>query len=585
MKIKILIILPVAIAVMASCKPKQQSTRSLFLPDRAIEVSQTEQLASTSRMIDASKQVMLGNLGNAVLLYAEAVKIDPRNSAALYELAKLHAQQGFLKDAEVFARRAVDLDPNNKFFGMLLADIYFAQNKNEPGFRIQQQLSSNNPSDLNIQISFLSTLLHLEKFPEALSHIEYLERLTGFNTEMSLQKQRILLEMKRTDLALAEAMRLVAFNPGETGFLELLAELYTEAGQSEEAYKVYQQMLVIQPDNPMARLLLADYYRNAGDKNKSFDQLALAFISRQLGIEGKARILASWYFLAQEDSVYTEQAKKLCGILLEVHPDEALTYALNGDFLQLEDNITGAREMYLKATSIDPSRIEFWQQLLSVELRSENYENLLASSEKALEYFFEHGLIYFFNGIAHLQLKNYSKAIAAFNAGKNLTFDNNELKGQFLTMLGDTYFKTGEFSQSYKSYEEALLLDPNNAYALNNYSYYLSIRRENLEKALVMSAKSLELQPNNASFQDTFGWIKYKLGDYSQAQIWIKKALDNTETPNAVVLEHYGDVLFKLGQKEEALRYWKKALETKTDDDDDLSQFLEKKVTDGTLYE
>jgi tetratricopeptide (TPR) repeat protein len=102
-----------------------------------------------------------------------------------------------------------------------------------------------------------------------------------------------------------------------------------------------------------------------------------------------------------------------------------------------------------------------------------------------------------------------------------------------------------------------------------------------------MSAKSLELDPDNASFQDTYGWIKYKMGDYQQAEVWIKKAMDNTEEPSAVLLEHYGDVLYKLGNKDEALIYWKKALDLvdMENDFDEVSEFLQKKVDEGKLFE
>jgi predicted Zn-dependent protease len=223
-------------------------------------------LESTARLIEGSKQSMLGNYANAILHFAEAVKIDPRNSAALYELAKLHAQQGFAKDAEVFALQAVWLDPDNKYFNMALADIYFIQNKNELGLQVQENLAKKYPADLNIQISKLSTLIYLEKYDQAIQHFEFIERVNGFNNDFSLQKQKLLMEMERPDLALEGGKTLVSFFPEEIIYLELLADIYNENDQEEEAFKIYQQMIDLQPDNPMANLLLADYYRNREDE-------------------------------------------------------------------------------------------------------------------------------------------------------------------------------------------------------------------------------------------------------------------------------------------------------------------------------
>jgi len=584
-KIHFLIVLGLLLGI-TSCKTQKQSVaRGPVPPENIREVSQIEQLESTARLIEASKQKMLGNYANAVLLYAEAAKIDPRNSAALYELAKLHAQQGFAKDAEVFALQAVWLDPDNKYFAMLLADTYFMQKKNDLGLEVQQKLAKKHPTDLNIQISVLSTLIYLEKYEDAIRQFDYIEEISGFNNELSLQKQRILLEIDQPDLAIEEAKRLISFFPQETVYLELLAELYTETGQDEKAYQLYREMLDIQPDNPMANLLLADYYRNNQQEEKSFGHLLKAFESPLLEIDGKSRIMASYYYLSGEDSLYLPQAYTLCEILIQIHPDEAQAHAIYGDFLFRDEKLEQAWEAYFKAATLDPSDLAFWQQLLSIETRLKDYQSLLKTSDKALEYFFEHPVLYLFNGLANLQLKNYQEAINAFKYGKDLTGDQDELTGQFLVLMADTYYKMDEHENSFRHYERALSMDPDNPYALNNYSYYLSLLNRDLDKALMMSARSLELEPDNASFQDTYGWIKYKMGDYQQAYNWIKKALDNSEEPRTDVLEHYGDVLYKLGREDDARIYWKKALDARDEDEENGSEFLEKKVAKGTLFE
>lgn len=582
--------IPLFLLLLAGCGGTQKTTadkRASIWEMEPREISQIEQLESTARLIEAGKQKALGNYAEALLLYAEAAKIDPKNSAAFYQLAKLHAQQGFMRDAEILANIAVGLDPDNKFFSMVLADIYFAQNKNEEGLKIQKKLAERYPTDLDVQISKLSTLLYMEQFEEAISIFEHIENISGFNNEMSVQKQRVLLQMNQPARALEEARRLVSYFPDDVVYLELLADLYEENDQPEMAYATYKRMLEAHPGHPMAHLLLSDYYRNNDQHQQSFDQLEKAFRSDQLGADGKTRIMVSYYFLSEDDEMYLKQAFRLADILIEVHPDKAQVFAVYGDFLLREDKIEQARDMYLKATELDPGELGFWQQLLSVELRLNDYESLLVNSSEALEYFFEQPLLYFFNGLAHFYLENYDRAISAFTYGKELSFDQPDLKSQFLTLLADTYFRLDDYQRSYQHYEMALEINPDDAYALNNYSYYMSTQSHDLERALAMSARSLEIQPDNSSFQDTFGWIKYKMGDYQEAKVWIRKSLDNSEEPSAVVLEHYGDVLYKLGQKEQALTYWKKALNVKKEQDRDegVSEFLEQKVKEGKLIE
>ena len=86
--------------------------------------------------------------------------------------------------------------------------------------------------------------------------------------------------------------------------------------------------------------------------------------------------------------------------------------------------------------------------------------------------------------------------------------------------------------------------------------------------------------PNNSSYQDTYGWVLYKLGRFDDAKIWINKAIESGGKANDVIMEHYGDVLYKLGDKENALQFWIKAKEAGKG-----SEFLDKKVADKKLYE
>ena len=81
-----------------------------------------------------------------------------------------------------------------------------------------------------------------------------------------------------------------------------------------------------------------------------------------------------------------------------------------------------------------------------------------------------------------IQLRNYNKAIDAFNDGLEFVYDNKKMMLEFYSNLGDAYQYTGQYEKSDKAYEDALKIDPDNAYVLNNYSYYLSLRKEKLEQ-------------------------------------------------------------------------------------------------------
>ena len=115
---------------------------------------------------------------------------------------------------------------------------------------------------------------------------------------------------------------------------------------------------------------------------------------------------------------------------------------------------------------------------------------------------------------------------------------------------------------------------------LNNYAYYLSVRKVKLGKAEEMSLKCNELEKENGTYQDTYAWILYQLSEYEKAKEWIQKSLANGSDSSAVVVEHYGDILYQLGEIENAIIQWKKAQEL-----GEASNFLNQKIEEGKLYE
>jgi tetratricopeptide (TPR) repeat protein len=130
--------------------------------------------------------------------------------------------------------------------------------------------------------------------------------------------------------------------------------------------------------------------------------------------------------------------------------------------------------------------------------------------------------------------------------------------------LGDVKQELDKWDETVDAYERALRLDPANTTALNNYAYYLSVREENLERALEMATEAVESNPENSSFLDTLGWVYFKMENYDQARNYIQQSID-TGDASAEVFEHMGDVLEAQGEIEEARDWWERALEEDPD--------------------
>ena len=197
-----------------------------------------------------------------------------------------------------------------------------------------------------------------------------------------------------------------------------------------------------------------------------------------------------------------------------------------------------------------------------------------------MELFPSQPISYLLSGMAYIQTKFYDNAITVLNTGKIMVFGNSELLAQFYSSLGDAYHAQKNHKMSDESYDKSLELSPLNTYVLNNYSYYLSLRKENLDKALEMMEVCTALNPGIASYEDTYAWVFYQKGYYDKAQEWLERALTSGGNQSPVIVEHFGDVLYQLGKVSEAIEQWKKAKELGSE-----TPFIDQKISEQKLYE
>ncbi len=570
-------ILPlVLLLAFSSCKTLFQKTDK----HEKTVVSEKDKLESSALLIEGTRHRIKGNTAKAIVNYANAVEKDQNNSAAFFELAKIHYIEEEFKDALIFAKRANQIDPENIFYRILLADIYYVNQQADKAIEIQKKLVEDYPRDANLYLDLAQTLAQESRFKEAIEVYNDLEKYIGFSEQIVAERQDLYLELGRPEKAIEEMEMLVKLYPENFRYMEHLASLYMSTGQEEKAYQLYELMLEKMPDNPYTLLLIADYYQTKGEKKEALKYLKSALKSPSLDIDSKEKIMLAFFHFSAQDSIYISQAYELCELLIDLHPERPEVYYIYGDFLYRDGKYKKARDVYLKSVEIDPDNIRVWEQILTIDSKLEDFESMYKNSGKALEYFFEYPLIYYYQAISAYNQEDFMTVTEAMQDAIVLVFSNDTIASDFYTLQADAYSKMEMYEKSDSAYIEAIERNPENAYALNNYSYSLCTRKTNLELAKEMSLLSNELQPGMSSFQDTYAWILYQMGNYEEARAWLEKAIKNMTEERPLVLEHYGDVLYKLGKKEEALNYWKKAM-----DAGEGSENLERKINDKFLYE
>lgn len=591
-------------------KKKSKKTAAFDINDH-LKGNGADELVIQQLYIDASRAKMLQDFQKAVQLYKQVLGMDPMNDGAQYELAQIYTESGQYEPAREYidaavvndslnflidhTREALAKDPeadvkklveeaaglyvNNMWYLVLQGDVLAYLGDNKAAANSFATLLASHPNAAEYYFDWAYVCIKDNDLEKALEVYNLAEEAIGLDEGIISQKQKILVELGRFDEAVQEIQKLVDANPGDVRYAQLLAELYQTNDRVDDAIKVYEKILEKDPTEPFALLNLAEIYKFRGDREKYMNYLKTAFADPDLSVDSKIRVIYP-YLLGVEDSSRKEEAFDLAQIVVETHPSEAKTHALYGDLLYQDEQKEEALAQYKEAAKLDESVYEVWQQIFFILSEMDRNEELAQETDKALELFPNQPIIYFFNGLANSQLKQYDKAVKVLNSGKDLAVGNLALKVQFYSSLGDAYNNLEQYKESDKAFEEALKYDENNSYVLNNYSYYLSLRGDNLERAKEMSLKSNELDPGNTSFQDTYAWILYVSGDYTDALVWIEKAYQSGGSESAVILEHYGDILFKIGRIDDAVSYWQKALDKGSD-----SESLPKKIADKQLYE
>ncbi|MCX6290314.1 MAG: tetratricopeptide repeat protein [Bacteroidetes bacterium] len=528
---------------------------------------------------NANKEKILGNLNNAAELFSEVIRKDAGNHAAMYELANIYAEQKKFTDALFFSKSAYKLDSKNIWYAISLAEIYQKNKKFSEAAQVLEQLVKDNSDRVDFYFEWATALVFADKTSEAIKAYDKLEERIGISREVTIQKSRLYQRMKRDDKAVAELQKFIALNQKDAQAYGMLAEVYQNMGEKQKALDTYNKVLEVDPNNAFIHLSLADFYRTNGEKEKSIGELKLAFNNKELDVETKISILGSYLSLIELHPELKDQAMELCHLLLEAHPSEAHAHAIHGDLLIMDKQLADARNEYREAIRLGAKEFGLVKSILSLDYQLQSWDTLVIESEDAISRFPDQPLVYFFNGVAYMQVKKYNEAIRVLNSGVKLVVDDKNSESDFYASLGTAYHEIKDFVRSDESFEKALQVNPKNSSALNNYAYFLSLRGEKLDKAEAMSKLSIELVPNSGTSEDTYGWIMYKQGKYKEAQTWLEKALSHDSDGSATVLEHYGDVLYKNGDTQKALEYWQKAKKA----GDGVSEQLDKKILEKKL--
>lgn len=530
--------------------------------------SQTQ--LSKGRIIKAT-----GKLNEAYQLYEQLIEVQPGNSDALYEMALIAHELKAPEFVRAHIEQALSLQPDNGSFWKFYLDFSRSQANAENAENALVRLNELHPEEEAYYYDLAFLHFYKENKDESYRLIQEAEERFGVSERLLDAKARLLEAEGKLDEAILvlEAWDHLP-NPGIGGYM-MRSELLAKQKRFDEALALLEKMRSQYPEQgAMFNLSRSDVYRFQGNRKKALAELKTAFTSGQMDFQMQSSVLYTAVQLFE-----TPDLNQLVNIFAANFPDNIERAMVSGDIYSQSQQLPLALNSYRNALESNPKLEAVWDQIFNIHMYRGDFASVIRDGKEALQHFPQSAKYHFFLGNAQFMEARQSKdegevATARTHLESALNLQNpgdTAMMSDIYSSLGDIYNELKMYAESDVAYEEALALVPDNMHALNNYAYYLSVRKEKLDKALEYSGKTLEQEPDNPNNLDTYAWVLYQQGEYDKALDYITQALKASETPSAAVLDHYGDIQFRLGNSREALKNWKKAFKLASSQGEDDS--------------
>jgi len=513
----------------------------------------------TLNFFEANKYFLANDFNNAEIYYLKCLDYDPNSAVVYNKLSTIYLYRKDLDIAERYADKCLQLCDTNKWYKYSSSIIYRSCGKTEKAINVYKSLIKTYPKQSEFYNDLANSYIEINNLKSALNTYSKIESLFGVDELTTLNKVKIYIARNDKKNAIKQYKLLIITYPNEISYKHLLAEFYLQCHDLDEAASCYKEILEIE-NSGYAHLGLATCFYYQSDIPNYVSELKLFFKSLDVLPEVKVGIMNDFMEQIKDSKLMFDYGLDLSETLLSVYPSNADCNLIYSVFQINLGHLDIARKAIIISLSERKDIFKAWENLLFIDNHLSDWSSLYSHSSEAIQYYPNNPDFYYLNGLSAYLLSHYDNAIKSFDFGIKLISKLDDNYVHFLSILGECYYKIDNKSQAFKYFDEALVVDPNNLTTLNNYAYYLSLDKVNLDKAISMSKITIETEKNNSTYLDTYAWILFVRKEYTNALKYIELANKYMTQPNADVIEHYGDILYANDRIDEAIQQWQKAL-------------------------
>jgi tetratricopeptide (TPR) repeat protein len=514
--------------------------------------------------VEAVKQKLLGNGGEALKYLEQAVKINPESDASYYQMAQIVSANGNIGDARKFLKKALSLDPQNMWYLMMIGGFYYQERNIDSAIYYYEKVVKNYPEQEDFQLTLGNLYSENKDYDKAVSIYNELDRKYGINEQSTVSAIRAMIISEKWDEALIKTEMLLREFPDEVLYNGLKAEIYRGKGENDRAREVYDRLFKKYPDDPSVQLSICDFLINEKNYTELFLLLNTVIINNNIKKEDKIALFAR--LIETEDiSVNNYDELMISLMVLEAnYKEDDIVPLLRPELLIKAGKLGDAAVRLEELIMIYPDNYYAWEKLLLVYNQEKDYTQLMKKGEECASRFNRSFLAKILYANGALESMKYDIALEELRKAEILAGDNKEFMNQILTMRADVYYRMKNYDKAFETFEIAVNSNNSDLTILNNYAYYLAEQNRNLKEAEEMAKRVIETEKGNNTYLDTYAWVLFKRGKLKEAAKIMQEIIDSGQKPDAEWYEHYGYILKKQHNCEKAIDEWNIALKLDT---------------------
>ncbi len=516
--------------------------------------------------LEGLRQQLNGNHDDAYELFCHALDLNPQLVGALYELS---GYTHYMRDDSLAfeqLKQAADIDSDNYYLKQALVSSYLSQNRQDEAIQELEQMARQYPDKSSVLLTLVQMYGQKEDYKSMISALDRVELLEGKSEQLSLQKFRAYVQMKDEKRAFAEMRSLAEEYPNDVRYRVLIGDLYLDNGKLSEAKNTYDEIGRDHPDNVNLQLSLARYYQRTDNDSLYRQALERLVLNEQLDDDTRVQLVQGITMQSVQQNGDTAVLMPLFRQLLTLpQKDTRLAELCARYMITSSAPVASVKPVLRQMLQIDPEAELARGQLLAYAIQEEDTNEIVRLCRTAVDYNSSDPVYYYYLGIASYQQGNKETALDAIRKGLTKTGQSTDLAlvTNMYAISGDLYHIIGDDRHAFEAYDSCLLYRPDDALVLNNYAYYLSLQKRDLERAEEMSRRAIRQEPLNATYLDTYEWVLFQQKNYAEARIYADSVLtvlaDSIQPSDANLVEHAGDVYSRLGQEQRALELWRQA--------------------------